>query len=68
MKHISEDLLERRAMRRLTEPESGPVEEHLSICQSCRDHLEAEIEFVTAVKAAVAQLPSKAKEAKTTKR
>ena len=39
MPHISDDLLEGYSMGRLTEPEMAPLEEHLLICEACRDRL-----------------------------
>jgi anti-sigma factor RsiW len=41
--HSSDDLLERYAMGRLLESELAPVEEHLLICEDCRNRL-AEID------------------------
>ena len=43
-------------MQTLPEPESGPLEEHLLICGECRDRLDAEIEFVTAMRSAAAKI------------
>lgn len=56
MEHISEDGLERYAMQPLPDSESGPLEEHLLICESCRDRLDAEIEFVTAMRGAATKI------------
>jgi hypothetical protein len=43
-------------METLPEAESVTLEEHLLVCQSCRDRLEAEAEFVTAMRAAAAKI------------
>ena len=54
--HISDDTLERYAMQTLPDSESGPLEEHLLICPECRERLDAEIEFVTAMRGAAVKL------------
>jgi hypothetical protein len=54
--HPSDDELERYTMQTLTAPEAGLLKKHLLICQSCCDRLPAEIEFVTAMRAAAAQI------------
>jgi hypothetical protein len=54
--HITEDDLEKYAIRTLSETESGPVEEHLLICSDCRDWVWAEIDFVTAMQGAAAKI------------
>jgi predicted anti-sigma-YlaC factor YlaD len=51
-KHISEDGLERYAMRRLPKAALRKVEEHLLICSECRERLEAEDTFQAAIEAA----------------
>ncbi len=38
--HLSEDDIEQYAMAKLPEPEAAYAEEHLLICQKCRDDLE----------------------------
>jgi hypothetical protein len=53
--HISDNDLERLAMQTLPEPEAGPLEQHLFVCGECRDRLDAEIEFVTAMSKAAAK-------------
>ena len=52
VQHVTDGLLERYAMQRLPDSETGPMEEHLMICPECRDRLEAEIEFVAAMRSA----------------
>jgi hypothetical protein len=37
VEHQSDDLLERYSMGRLTEVEMAPLEEHLLICEKCRN-------------------------------
>jgi len=54
--HISDGDLERFAMQTLPGPEAGPLEQHLLICGECRDRLEAEIEFVTAIHGAAVKI------------
>lgn len=51
--HVSDDTLERYAMQTLPDSESGPLEEPLLICPECRERLDAESEFVTAMRGAV---------------
>ena len=36
--------------------ESGPLEEHLLVCSECQDWVQAEIDFVTAMRAAAAEI------------
>jgi hypothetical protein len=40
----------------LPDSESGPLVEHLQVCESCRERLDAEIEFVTAMRGAAAKI------------
>lgn len=40
MLHLSEDDIERYAMGKMPEPETASAEEHLLVCQQCRDELE----------------------------
>jgi anti-sigma factor RsiW len=56
VQHVSEDDLERYAMRFLPAPESEQLEEHLLICAECRDRLEATDECVATMKAAAAKI------------
>jgi hypothetical protein len=37
-------------MKTLPEPEAGPLMEHPVVCQSCRERLDTEMEFVTAMR------------------
>jgi hypothetical protein len=50
--HISDNDLENFAMQTLPDSETGPLEEHLLVCGDCRDRLDDEIEFVTAMREA----------------
>ena len=54
--HIGEDDLEQYALRTLPESACATLEGHLVICQSCRDRLDAEIEFVTAMRGAATKI------------
>jgi hypothetical protein len=54
--HPSNDLLERYAMGKLTEPHLEQVEEHLFVCESCRTRLAEVDAFVSATRAALRQL------------
>lgn len=53
--HLSDELLEEYAMRKLSDQVSAPLEEHLLLCQSCCTRLETVDEFLDVVKAALAQ-------------
>jgi hypothetical protein len=50
VQHVTDDSLERYAMQILPESELGPLEGHLLTCPNCLDRLQAEIEFVTAMR------------------
>ena len=53
MEHVSDDLLERYALNRTSESETGYVEEHLLICDDCRKRFIATEEYVTATQQAL---------------
>jgi hypothetical protein len=55
VEHIGEDDLENYAMRTLPESSCAALEEHLLICEDCRERLDSEIEFVTAMRSAAAR-------------
>jgi hypothetical protein len=38
--HVPDEALEQYALGRMSEPEEAPVEEHLLVCQRCRDEVE----------------------------
>ena len=50
--HIAEETLERYAMARLSEAELVPVEEHLLLCQDCRERVAWLEDFVCAMRSA----------------
>ena len=56
MEHVTDDTLERYAMRTLPAPESDHLEEHLLICQPCQDRLQATDEYVVAIRAAAGKI------------
>ncbi|HET8547463.1 MAG TPA: hypothetical protein VFL57_05650 [Bryobacteraceae bacterium] len=53
MEHVSDDLLERYALARTSEPETAYVEEHLLICEDCRERFVALEEYTTALQGAL---------------
>jgi hypothetical protein len=53
-RHLDEDQAERYAMGRLTEEEQAQCEEHLLVCNTCRDQVEEADRFVAAMKSATA--------------
>lgn len=56
VQHVTDKTLERYAMQTLPEVETGPLGEHLLVCQQCRDRLQSEIDYVTAMRGAAAQI------------
>lgn len=50
--HIAEDALEEYVRAKLSEAEIVPVEEHLLICQRCRERVAWLDDFVSAIRAA----------------
>lgn len=50
MVHIPEDLIEEYALGRLQEPALALLEEHLLICEDCRERLQITDEFVLALR------------------
>lgn len=38
--HLNETTIEKYAMGKLPEPDTAPAEEHLLLCQQCRDEVE----------------------------
>jgi hypothetical protein len=51
--HISDDVLEQYSLDRLEEQELAAVEEHLLLCESCRDRLEGIDAFVASMRTAL---------------
>jgi predicted anti-sigma-YlaC factor YlaD len=52
VQHVTDDSLELYAMQALPQSDAIPMEEHLRICPDCRERLQAEIEFVAAMRGA----------------
>ena len=52
-RHISDDDLELYAMDRLAEADAAPVEEHLLVCEGCRERLAEWDEYVAAMRTAM---------------
>lgn len=50
--HIDSETLEKYAQSVLSEADSSVVEEHLLLCESCRQQLVAAEEFIAAIRAA----------------
>ena len=48
--HISEDLLDQYALKRLPEAEVAALEEHLLICPECQDRLQLTDDFIEALR------------------
>jgi predicted anti-sigma-YlaC factor YlaD len=56
VQHATDDTLERYAMRTLPESACSTLEEHLLVCQSCRDRLQFTDEYVAAMKLAAEKI------------
>jgi hypothetical protein len=56
VEHATDDLLARYAMQALPESDVIPLEEHLLICPNCRGRLQAQLEFVAAMREAAAKI------------
>jgi hypothetical protein len=54
--HLNENLLEQYVLAKLTDSSLETVEEHLLICQDCRDRLIEVERFVTTIQAAARKL------------
>ena len=54
--HVSEDSLERYCLRTLPKRETGPLEDHLSVCHKCQDRHCATAEFVSAMRKAAERM------------
>lgn len=55
--HVSEELLEKYAMGKLSAQKSASLEEHLVFCEFCRTKLESLDEFVQVMKASLKDCP-----------
>jgi len=62
VQHATDDTLERYAMRTLPESACSTLEEHLLVCQSCRDRLEATEAYLAAMKLAAAKIRESGKD------
>jgi hypothetical protein len=51
--HVGDDVLERYLLRRLTEAEIPPVEEHLLVCEECQDQMAETENFMLATRVAL---------------
>jgi len=56
VKHLSVELLERCALRDLSEHEMRHIEKHVLVCADCLDRLEGEMSWVVAIRVAAARL------------
>jgi predicted anti-sigma-YlaC factor YlaD len=59
-RHIDEEIAERYAMRSLARDEAALVEEHLLVCETCRNRVTEADAYVRAMESAVPRLPVKA--------
>ncbi len=57
MNHIADDLIDEYVLARLPETAAAALEEHLLICELCRDRLQLTEEFIQALRAASARRP-----------
>jgi anti-sigma factor RsiW len=53
---FAEDVLETYAWGRLSDPDNAPLEEHLLVCDACRNRLEQIDEYLRVAKSAAAAL------------
>ena len=56
MQHITDEVLESYVMQTLHSPEVGEVEEHLLLCETCRDRMDSSKDFVESMSAAAFEL------------
>jgi hypothetical protein len=52
VKHLSVEVLERCAMRELSELEMRRIEKHVTVCPNCLDRLEGEMAWLVAIRSA----------------
>jgi hypothetical protein len=62
--HVNEDDLEQYAMHTLRASACATLEEHLLICSECRERMDAEMEFLAAMKSAAVSFRKQGKTAK----
>jgi len=55
-KHLSEDSLELYSLGRLSGEDLARVEEHLPVCQECRDRLKETVAYTTAMRDALRKI------------
>jgi hypothetical protein len=53
VEHVSDDLLERYALNRTSDSETAYVEEHLIVCEQCRDRFVTVEQYTRAVQGAL---------------
>jgi hypothetical protein len=56
VQHLSDDTLEQFAMRTLPDPECEALVDHLLICSACQERLDAELDFVVAIREAAVRI------------
>jgi hypothetical protein len=56
VQHVTDNSLERFAMQTLPNSESGPLVDHLLMCPECQERLDAEIDFVAAMREAAVKI------------
>lgn len=49
--HVEAELLERYALKQLSDDESATIEEHLLLCPTCQRRLQESDEFLNAIRA-----------------
>jgi hypothetical protein len=59
--HVQDEALERYAMSTLPRRRTRPLEVHLLACSKCRNRLQAETDFVTAMRGAARQVREEAR-------
>jgi hypothetical protein len=57
--HLNDNVLERYAMRGLSEAEAEVVEDHLCLCLQCQDRLDATAAFIDGLRAALTKSPAR---------
>jgi len=63
VRHASENALEEYALGRLLEPELASLEEHLLLCDECRERLRAVDEFIQMLRVGLAAAGDRTKAA-----
>jgi len=60
--HLSDDLIEEYARKRLSEASTAEVEEHLLVCEACRFRLEVAEEYVDDIRRGLRRLRDEPRE------